>query len=81
MMKTGLHYNEDGTINNDWLEPTRRIKNFHTPNKVSWKDKNGKKHTKKLEGNGARFLLLTGIRTSKGFVSFRSYEIQAKENL
>lgn len=79
--KTGLHYNEDGTINNDWLEPTRRIKNFHTPNKVSWKDKNGKKHTKKLEGNGARLLLLTGIRTSKGFVSFNDPMKSAKENL
>lgn len=79
--ETGLHYNEDGTINNDWLEPTRRIKNFHTPNKVSWKDKNGKKHTKKLEGNGARFLLLTGIRTSKGFVSFNGPMKSAKENL
>ena len=79
--KTGLHYNEDGTINNDWLEPTRRIKNFHTPNKVSWKDKNGKKHTKKLEGNSARFLLLTGIRTSKGFVSFNDPMKSAKENL
>lgn len=79
--ETGLHYNEDGTINNDWLEPTRRIKNFHTPNKVSWKDKNGKKHTKKLEGNGARFLLLTGIRTSKGFVSFNDPMKSAKENL
>ena len=79
--KTGLHYNEDGTINNDWLEPTRRIKNFHTPNKVSWKDKNGKKHTKKLEGNGSRFLLLTGIRTSKGFVSFNDPMKSAKENL
>lgn len=79
--KTGLHYNEDGTINNDWLEPTRRIKNFHTPNKVSWKDKNGKKHTKELEGNGARFLLLTGIRTSKGFVSFNDPMKSAKENL
>lgn len=79
--KTGLHYNEDGTINNDWLELTRRIKNFHTPNKVSWKDKNGKKHTKKLEGNGARFLLLTGIRTSKGFVSFNDPMKSAKENL
>lgn len=79
--ETGLHYNEDCTINNDWLEPTRRIKNFHTPNKVSWKDKNGKKHTKKLEGNGARFLLLTGIRTSKGFVSFNDPMKSAKENL
>lgn len=79
--KTGLHYNEDGTINNDWLEPTRRIKNFHTPNKVSWEDKNGKKHTKELEGNGARFLLLTGIRTSKGFVSFNDPMKSAKENL
>lgn len=79
--KTGLHYNDDGTINNDWLEPSRRIKNFHTPNKVSWKDKNGKKHSKKLEGNGARFLLLTGINTSKGFISFNDPMKSAKENL
>lgn len=79
--RTGLHYNDDGTINNDWLEPNRRIKNFHTPNKVSWKDKNGKKHTKKLEGNGARFLLLTGIKTSKGFISFNDPMKSAKENL
>lgn len=79
--KTGLHYNDDGTVNNDWLEPSRRIKNFHTPNKVSWKDKNGKKHSKKLEGNGARFLLLTGINTSKGFISFNDPMKSAKENL
>lgn len=79
--KTGLHYNDDGTINNDWLEPSRRIKNFHTPNKVSWKDKNGKKHSKKLEGNGARFLLLTGINTSNGFISFNDPMKSAKENL
>lgn len=79
--KTGLHYNDDGTINNDWLEPSRRIKNFNTPNKVSWKDKNGKKHSKKLEGNGARFLLLTGINTSKGFISFNDPMKSAKENL
>lgn len=79
--KTGLHYNDDGTINNDRLEPSRRIKNFHTPNKVSWKDKNGKKHSKKLEGNGARFLLLTGINTSKGFISFNDPMKSAKENL
>ena len=78
---TGLHYNDDGTINNDWLEPSRRIKNFHTPNKVSWKDKNGKKHTRTLEGNGARFLLLTGIKTSKGFISFNDPMKSAKENL
>lgn len=79
--KTGLHHNDDGTINNDWLESSRRIKNFHTPNKVSWKDKNGKKHSKKLEGNGARFLLLTGINTSKGFISFNDPMKSAKENL
>lgn len=79
--KTGLHYNDDGTINNDWLESSRRIKNFHTPNKVSWRDKNGKKHSKKLEGNGARFLLLTGINTSKGFISFNDPMKSAKENL
>lgn len=78
---TGLHYNDDGTINSDWLEPSRRIKNFHTPNKVSWKDNNGKKHTRTLEGNGARFLLLTGIKTSKGFISFNDPMKSAKENL
>jgi hypothetical protein len=79
--ETGLHYNDDGTINNDWLEPSRRIKNFHTPNKVSYKDSKGKKHTIKLEGNGARFLLLTGINTSKGFISFNDPKKSAKENL
>lgn len=78
---TGLHYNDDGTINSDWLEPSRRIKNFHTPNKVSWKDNNGKEHTRTLEGNGARFLLLTGIKTSKGFISFNDPMKSAKENL
>ena len=51
--ETGLHYNDDGTINNDWIEPSRRIKNFHTPNKYDYEDKDGVKHTVSLEGNGA----------------------------
>lgn len=77
----GVHYNEDGTVNKDWLEPSRRIKNFHTPNKYNYTDKNGKKHTVTLEGNGARFLFLTGIYTDKGFVSFNDPKKTAYENL
>lgn len=81
-----VHINEDGSINDDWLEPSRRIKNYHTPNK--WKDANGKTHT--IEGNGARFLFLTGIytaeRTADGkvkakFVSFNDPKKSALENL
>lgn len=79
--KTGLHYNEDGSINEDWLEPSRRIKNFHTPNKYDYTDKDGVKHTVELEGNGARFLFLTGIYTDKGFVNFNDPAKSAKENL
>ena len=79
--KTGLHYNEDGTINNDWIEPSRRIKNFHTPNKYTYKDKDGVEHTVTLEGNGARFLFLTGIYTKKGFVNFNDPTKSAKECL
>ena len=76
-----VHINEDGTINHDWLEPNRRIKNFHTPNKVEWTDKDGKKHKRTLEGNGARFLFLTGIYTSEGFINFNDPMKSAKENL
>lgn len=76
-----VHVNEDGTINHDWLEPNRRIKNFHTPNKVEWTDKDGKKHKRTLEGNGARFLFLTGIYTSDGFINFNDPMKSAKENL
>lgn len=76
-----VHINEDGTINHDWLEPNRRIKNFHTPNKVEWTDKDGKKHKRILEGNGARFLFLTGIYTSEGFINFNDPMKSAKENL
>lgn len=79
--ETGLHYNDDGTINNDWIEPSRRIKNFHTPNKYDYKDKDGVKHTVTLEGNGARFLFLTGIYTNKGFVNFNDPTKSAKECL
>ena len=85
-----VHINEDGTINNDWLEPTRRIKNFHTPNSVTWTDKNNVEHTRTIEGNGARFLFLTGIYTqetdSKGnkvkkFINFNDPMKSAQENL
>lgn len=79
--ETGLHYNDDGTINNDWIEPSRRIKNFHTPNKYDYEDKDGVKHTVTLEGNGARFLFLTGIYTNKGFVNFNDPTKSAKECL
>lgn len=80
-----VHINEDGTINNDWLAPNRRIKNFHTSNKVEWKDKDGNKHTRTLEGNGARFLFLTGIYVNKNgkkeFINFNDPMKSAKENL
>lgn len=85
-----VHVNEDGTINNDWLEPTRRIKNFHTPNSVKWEDNKGNKHERTLEGNGARFLFLTGIYTQetdangkkvKKFINFNDPMKSAQENL
>lgn len=85
-----VHVNEDGTINNDWLEPTRRIKNFHTPNSVKWEDDKGNKHERTLEGNGARFLFLTGIYTQetdakgnkvKKFINFNDPMKSAQENL
>lgn len=79
--ETGVHYNEDGTINNDWLEPSRRIKNFHTPNTYKYTDKQGKKHTVKLEGNGARFLFLTGIYANGKFINFNDPKKSAKECL
>lgn len=80
-VKNGIHYNEDGTINNDWLPKEKRIKNFHTPNTYKYKDKNGVEKKVTLEGNGARFLFLTGIYTNKGFVSFNDPAKSAKENL
>ena len=86
-----VHVNADGTINKDWIEPSRRIKNFHTPNEVTWKDSKGVEHTRTIEGNGARFLLLTGIntivtneRTGKKeykFISFNDPMKSAEENL
>lgn len=79
--KTGLHYNDDGTVNNDWLEPSQRIKNFHTPNKYNYKDKDGVKHTVTLEGNGARFLFLTGIYLDGQFINFNDPTKSAKECL
>lgn len=79
--ETGIHYNDDGTINNDWLEPNRRIKNFHTPNTYKYTDKEGIKHTVKLEGNGARFLFLTGVYANGKFINFNDPKKSAKECL
>lgn len=79
--ENNIHYNEDGTINKDWLEPSRRIKNFHTPNTYKYTDKEGKKHTVKLEGNGARFLFLTGIYANGKFINFNDPKKSAKECL
>lgn len=79
--ETGIHYNEDGTINRDWLDPKQRIKNFHTPNEYSYTDENGKKHNVTLEGNGARFLFLTGVYVNGKFESFNDPSKSAKENL
>ena len=86
-----VHVNADGTINKDWIEPSRRIKNFHTPNEVTWKDSKGIEHTRTIEGNGARFLLLTGINTvvtnektgkkEHRFISFNDPMKSAEENL
>lgn len=76
-----IHYNADGSINEDWLEPSRRIKNFHTPNKYNYVDNKGIKHTVELEGNGARFLFLNGIYTSEGFVDFNDPKKTAQQNL
>lgn len=79
--KDGVHYNEDGTVNKDWLSPNRRIKNFHTPNKVTYTDKYGNKVTKTIEGNGSRFLFLSGVYVGDKFVSFNDPKKSAKENL
>lgn len=79
--ENNIHYNEDGSINNDWLEPNRRIKNFHTPNTYKYTDKYGKKHTVKLEGNGARFLFLTGVYANGKFINFNDPKKSAKECL
>lgn len=79
--ENNIHYNEDGTINNDWLEPNRRIKNFHTPNTYKYTDKEGKKHTVKLEGNGARFLFLTDVYANGKFINFNDPKKSAKECL
>lgn len=79
--KDGVHYNEDGTVNKDWLSPNRRIKNFHTPNKVTYTDKHGNKVTKTIEGNGSRFLFLSGVYVGDKFISFNDPKKSAKENL
>lgn len=79
--ENNIHYNEDGSINNDWLEPNRRIKNFHTPNTYKYTDKYGKKHTVELEGNGARFLFLTGVYANGKFINFNDPRKSAKECL
>ena len=79
--KNNIHYNEDGTINEDWLDPSRRIKNFHTPNKYKYKDSKGVSHTVTLEGNGARFLFLTGVYVNGKFIDFNDPSKSAIENL
>lgn len=75
--RDGIHYNEDGTINHDWLPKEKRIKNYHTPNK--YVDSNKKKHS--IEGNGARFRFLTGVYVDGKYVSFNDPKKSAKENL
>lgn len=74
--REGIHYNEDGSINEDWLSPERRIKNYHTPNKYK---ANGK--TYKIEGNGARFRFLTGVYVDGKYISFNDPTKSAYENL
>lgn len=76
-----IHYNANGTVNNDWLDPSRRIKNFHTPNKYKYKDDKGIEHTVTLEGNGARFLFLTGVYVNGKFIDFNDPSKSAIENL
>lgn len=76
-----IHYNANGTVNNDWLDPSRRIKNFHTPNKYKYKDDKGIEHTVTLEGNGARFLFLTGVYVNGKFIDFNNPSKSAIENL
>lgn len=73
----GVHYNEDGTVNTDWLPQERRIKNYHTPNK--YKDANDKTH--KIEGNGARFRFLTGVYVNGEYITFNDPKKSAQENL
>lgn len=72
---------ENGNHNPDWLEPSRRIKNYHTPNR--YKDANGK--WQNIEGNGTRFRFLTGvylnINGKEKFISFNDPKKSAKENL
>lgn len=75
--RDGVHYNEDGTINHDWLPKEQRIKNYHTPNK--YVDSNKKKHS--IEGNGARFRFLTGVYVDGKYISFNDPKKTAKENL
>lgn len=74
--RDGIHYNEDGSINEDWLSPERRIKNYHTPNKYKADGK-----TYKIEGNGARFRFLTGVYVDGKYISFNDPTKSAYENL
>ena len=60
-----------------YLDPSRRIKNYHTNN--SYEDKQGKKHT--VEPNGTRFISFNGIYTNKGFISFNDPKLSSKDNL
>lgn len=72
---------DDNKDNPDWLPPSKRIKNYHTPNK--YKGKDGKTH--KIEGNGARFIYFNGITIVENgktkFINFNDPTKSAKENL
>lgn len=76
-------------VSKDRIEPSQRIKNYHTPNK--YKDQNGKTHT--IEPNGTRFRFLTGVYKyeqrmvdgkpviNKVFISFNDPKKSSAENL
>lgn len=67
--------------NPDYLPPEKRIKNFHTPNYYETKE-NGETIKHKIEGNGCRFLFLTGIYGTDGkFKSFNDPTKSARQNL
>ena len=72
---------DDNKDNPNWLPPSKRIKNYHTPNK--YKGKDGKWH--KIEGNGARFIYFNGITIAENgrakFINFNDPTKTAKENL
>lgn len=72
---------DDNKDNPNWLPPSKRIKNYHTPNK--YKGKDGKDH--KIEGNGARFIYFNGITIVENgktkFINFNDPTKSAKDNL